>query len=261
MQQQIQPRLRRLGLSESEARVYEGLAAGDSLSAQDIADRVGLSRGSVYPALKTLVDAGLVEGGAGYGSRFRISPPETAFPSLIDRQREELLVREQTAKDLVEFLPELIGTVSGDDEQMIEILRSPRVIAERYQRLELDCDESMEVLVKPPIFARKGNPVYKKVHARGIEVRALYEPSVLEAPEVRPYIQDWVDAGERARVHPGELPIKLALFDHRVAMLPLETPDQSSSVTTMIIRHSSLGAALRVMFDCLWERSEDLVLT
>ena len=109
---------------------------------------------------------------------------------------------------------------------MIRVIRSPRAVAERFDRLQLEAKEQIQVFTKPPFFMRSGNPVQDKVLKRGVRARSLYEKAALEDAGIRPYLDKWVSAGEDARIYDGELPHKLVIFDSKVVLMPLIRPGQ-----------------------------------
>ena len=269
-------KLEALGLSPAEAGVYLALIEAETrLSAQAIADSTGTARSSVYQVVRSLADKGLVEGGAGYGGRYSAVSPEEGLPNLIEREREMLVEKEGLAKELAKLLASSFGD-GPIEKDVVEILRNPRVIADRFDRLQLEAQDEINGLVKAPLLSpRHSNPIEDKVLRRGVRVRALYESAVLDNKEIAPYIGRWVEAGEEARIYEGILPMKLQLFDARTALLPLEVtaaaPPQTEAIeelldnrrerhqiTAIIIRHPSLGAGLKVLFDTLWERGRPL---
>ena len=105
----------------------------------------------------------------------------------------------------------------------------------------------------------QGNPAESQSLRRGVKHRVIYQASILDHENVAPYLRGWVEAGEDARVYHGELPLKLILFDSKVAWMPLETDGQHHPVVSVLIRHHALSSALRLLFDYLWKESEPIV--
>ena len=66
------------------------------------------------------------------------------------------------------------------------------------------------------------------------------------------------ESGEEIRVFP-ELPFKIAIFDRRTALIPLN-PHQPDSAT-LLVRSSALLDALYALFESLWERSTPIAFT
>ena len=267
MHDALQARLESLGLSAGEALVYLTLLrSGGTLGATALASATKLPRTRVYPLLNALTEKGIVEAEAGYGSRFTAVRPTRALPLLIarerDEQREKLLQREQLAGDLVEELEAIAEPVTeaGEAAELIQILRDPRVITERYERLQMEAERDIQGFVKAPIFiaARPDNPVQKQVRRRGVRVRVIYERAVIDDPLIKPHLAGWIGGGEEARVFEGELPHKLQIFDQEVVLLPLIVPGDRTR--TLFIRHKQLATSLSMLFEVMWERSQRLEL-
>ena len=248
--------LEELGLSPVEAEIYLALLTAGSLGASAMAESSGRPRSSIYAGLRSLADRGLVEGGAGYGSRYRAAPPGKALTALLDHERE-LLSRRQQMVDRIQPTLEQIATPEQEEEEVIEVLRSKQSIAERFDRLQLEAEEEIDVVVKAPAIAtRSGNPAEVQALERGVRNRGLYEEQVLEIPEVRPHLAEWQAAGEEIRIYPGELPLKMAIFDRRNVLVPLIPTGGRDVTTTLLIRHPSLGLALHVLFEHLWSQAK-----
>ena len=253
----VQRQLADIGLSDVEADTYLALLRGGSLGAAAIAESIARPRSSVYAALRSLTDRGIVEGGAGYGSRFRPVAPDIALGLLMQQHRETLARQARTVDELVPQLKQLgLEDQQPWDEEVIEVLRSTKTIVERFDRLQLEAQEEIEVLVKAPTVTTKpGNPTEMTTLRRGVRNRGLYEKAALDLPGVTAWMGTWAGAGEEIRIYPGELPIKLVLADRRNVLMPLPMPSQANGVTAILIRHSALGQALHILFDHLWQQS------
>lgn len=251
--------LQQLGLSAPEAQIYMTLTAKGSLGAAAIAQDTGIQRSNVYPILWSLADRGLVEGGTGYGSKFVAVPPDEALPSLVMRERETLLERERLAVQLAQRMASFMSSSEAAPEELIQVVRNPKVIAERFERLQLDAERQVDVMIRAPILnPRRDNPVQEQAQRRGVRFRGLYERAAIEDPAIEPYVKAWVAGGEEARVYDGKLPHKLAIFDTHVVLLPLSMP--GDQMRTLFIRHHELAQSLTIMFETLWERAVPLNL-
>ena len=248
--------LQHLGLSAAEAQIYTKLLNNGSLGAAALASLTGVQRCNVYSVLWSLADKGLVAGGAGYGSTFAAVPPAKALPSLVTRAKETLSQRERLANQLVASMTPLMPSEETAPKDLIEVLRNPQVVADRFQQLQLEARQQIDVFTKPPFFHRTGNPAQKNVLRRGVHARSLYEKAALDDPAVKPYIASWIGTGEEARVYDGELPHKLVIFDSQVVLMPLIKPGEQTR--TLVIRHAQLAQSLSLAFQFLWERSEPI---
>jgi len=251
--------LEEFGLSAAEVEAYMALIRNGPLGASAIASVTRLRRSNVYHALDSLAEKGLVEGATGYGSRFSVVPAKQALPSLIAREKQALAERERLAAKIVDQLSTLEEPGDTSPGEVVQIIRSPRSVAERFDRLQLEAEREILMIVKGPFLnPRKGNPTQQKILRRGVRVRSLYEREVLDDPEIAPYLEGWIAAGEEARVYDGKLPHKLVVFDQQVVLAPLVTGDQTK---TLLIRHAQLAESLSLGFQFLWERSQPLRVT
>jgi HTH-type transcriptional regulator, sugar sensing transcriptional regulator len=250
--------LEELGLPGAEARAYLCLLGQSPLSATTIADLTGISRSSVYVVLRSLVEKGLIDAGAGYSSRYHAAPPEQALAALLERERAALASRERRLEAALPQLTELFEQSSGVTGEIVEILRTPRLVGERFDRLQAEARETVEVVVRGPVQVGGPNDAEVEALRRGVRARAIYDRAVLDDASVAANLGSWIAEGEQARVYPGELPMKFALFDQHVVMMPLVAPGVTG-VVAVIVRNHQLAAALGMLFDTLWAGSAPLV--
>jgi HTH-type transcriptional regulator, sugar sensing transcriptional regulator len=265
MSKPLQEKLEHLGLAPTEAAIYLILLRNrQAMGASSIAARAEMARSSVYPAVTRLIDLGLLESEPAYGSGFTAVPPDQGLASLIERETEELSHRERMAKDLLGELESLAGPISeiADDPKMIQVLRDPRSVLERFERLERSTKHQIDCFVKPPHFNRhgigkRGEPeAEQKVLRRGIRVRGIYEKGGLEDPAIKPYLHDWVAAGEEARVYDGQLPHKMIIFDSQNVLLPLLTV--GGEIRAVLVYSKPLAETFALAFERVWERSQPI---
>jgi sugar-specific transcriptional regulator TrmB len=256
----VQPEklLEELGLPGAEARAYLCLLGQSPLSATTIADLTGISRSSVYVVLRSLVEKGLIDAGAGYSSRYHAAPPEQALGALLERERDALAARERRLANALPQLTELFEQSSGPAGEIVEILRTPRLVGERFDRLQAEARRTVDVVVRGPVQVGGPNEAEVAALRRGVRARAIYDRAVLEDASVAANLGSWIAEGEQARVYPGELPMKFALFDEQLVMMPLVAPGVTG-VVAVIVRNQELAAALGMLFDTLWDRSAPLV--
>jgi sugar-specific transcriptional regulator TrmB len=254
MKETIAADLSQLGLTPTEAQVDLALLQNGAMGASAIAAATGLARTAVYPTLGSLVDRGLAHAGEGYGSRFSAVAADEALPHLLAADKEALLHRERLTGELIERISTFEERAESAPDEVIQVIRSPRAVAERFERLELEAEKQIDLWTKPPFFSRSGNPTLEKALRRGVKARSLYEKSALDDPGVRPYFHNWITAGEEARIYKGELPHKLAIFDSQIVLMPLIRPGHQTK--TLLIRHAQLAESLSLAFQFVWDRSE-----
>jgi sugar-specific transcriptional regulator TrmB len=248
--------LTKLGLTPTEAEVYLTVLQTGATSATAIATATGLARTAVYPSLASLADKGLVEGGIGYGSKFTAVPPDEALSGLIAQEKQTISEREQVAEKLAEALSHFAAESESAVDEPVQILRTRHVINQRLDRLILEAERTIDVMVKAPILARTGNPAQQKAQRRGVHSRALYERGVLEDPAIKQYLQGWVKLGEEARIYDGDLPYKLVIFDGEVVLITLT--GRGAEPSALFVRHEPLAKSLTEWFNLRWQDGKSL---
>jgi sugar-specific transcriptional regulator TrmB len=248
--------LEQFGLSPAEAQIYLVLLRNGALRASAIANIANIPRTSVYPALNALVNKGLAEGGAGYGSRFCAVPAKEAVSALVCREKDELSQRECLAKELTQQLSSLVEPVGTLADDPIQIIKNPHVVAERFHRLQLEAERQIEVFIKPPFFPR---PLHRSLGTglrHGVRARTLHERTAVDVAATNSYPKSWLSREEEARVYDGELPHKLAIFDRQCVLVYLTL--RGEQIRTVFSRHPELANSLGMLFDSLWERAKPL---
>ena len=258
MRQDVQMQLQELGFRPAEAQICLALVHNGALSGSALAGVTGHPRSSVYLTLNSLLDKGLIEGGTGNGSRFSVVPPDKALPFMVVQEQEALAEREKVATRLGQQLSPLIEPTETGPDELIQVIRNPRAVAERYDRLRLGAEHSVEVFAKAPIFARPGpDPVLEEVLRRGVRCRGVCERAVLNDPAVGPYLARWTAAGEELRIYDGKLPHKIALFDRQSVFVALTMA--GDQMRTVFIRHPELANSLGILFDTFWAQSRPFI--
>jgi HTH-type transcriptional regulator, sugar sensing transcriptional regulator len=254
---QLETLLEQLGLTKTEAKVYLCLLDQSPLPASTIADLTGTSRSSVYLVLRSLVGKGLIDAGAGYSSRYHAAPPQRALSSLLDRNRAELSARERHVEDVLPDLADLFERNQDATGELVEILRTPALIGERFNRLQTECQKTIDIVVRSPLQVGGPNDAELAALRRGVRCRAIYDRDILTEPSIDGNLAAWTTEGEQARLYPGDLPMKFVVFDSHTVLMPLVAPGVTG-VLGLIVRNGELAATLTFLFDILWDRSEPL---
>jgi sugar-specific transcriptional regulator TrmB len=254
MKETLAEELTQLGLTPTEAQVYLALVQNGPLGASAIAAATGLARTAVYPTLGALVDKGLAEAGEGYGSRFCPVPAEKALPQLLAADKASLLHRERLTTEVIELVSLLEEQPETVPDELLQVLRGPRALTERFERLQLEAEHSVDCFVKGPFLVDPSNPTQEKAQRRGVRYKGLYESRLLDDAPTKARVLKWMAMGEEARVYPGELPQKLVIFDSRVVLMPIVRPGEP--LRTVVVRHPELAQTLSLAFQNLWEKAE-----
>jgi sugar-specific transcriptional regulator TrmB len=256
MKETLAKELMQLGLTGTEAQVYLALVQNGAMGASAIAAATGLARTAVYPTLGALVDKGFADAGEGYGSRFSPVPAEQVLPHLLAADKAALFDRERLTAEVIERISSLEEHAETGPDELIQVLRSPRAIGERFERLQLEAERSIDCFIKGLPLGDPSNPTQEKAQRRGVHYRGLYESVLLDEPATKARVLEWTTMGEEVRVYHGELPHKLVIVDSKVVLMPLVRSGES--IKTVVIRHPELAQTLSLAFQYLWDRAEPL---
>jgi sugar-specific transcriptional regulator TrmB len=252
-------KLEQIGLSTLEAQIYLAILHHGPVTAATIAQATGIKRPSVYPILTSLADRGLIASGAGYGSTFAAIAPDEALPALVRREKQTIAERERIANELAKTLTPLAADAESALHDTVQVLRTPQVITDRLDRLQIEARRQVEVIVKGPILnPRLTNPAQQKAQQRGVQFKCLYERAIIDDSKIGPYLSDWISAGEEARVYDGELPYKLMVLDSQIVVLTLVK--QSGQSSALLVRHTPFAKSMNVLFKSFWDESKPLTL-
>lgn len=233
-----------LGLGVEVEAVYDVLLRGRPASVRELATAAELAPARVRAALRLLDARGLVTRVPGSPPRHLAVDPSLALDPLLLEREEQLRkarVRSQEVGD--RFRQAVAGR---DPAKLVEFITGRNLILQRTEQLQRGARRELRIFDKPPYHGGHDNHAELDLLRRGGCVRAVYES------EAADHAAPFVAAGEQARVLPS-LPIKLALIDDRIALVPLhDTPDTPSS-SFVIVHQSALLNALAGLFETLWQ--------
>ncbi len=261
-------KMKELGISEGEAKVFAALLECGQLSALEIHKKTSVPRSKVYEITQKMVLRGMcIEKSVGSKKRYQAVEPDRAFKHVINQYEHEFDERKklatQLAKILVPLYRDSIKSIAG--AEYVEIIRDLQSIHERYVDLVRMAKREIISFVKPPYSTQRhrdklGEQENAEFEAlkKGVIVRTLYEiPGLSEFEIDYDHIHRCVQAGERARVI-EKLPIKMYVFDgHYVLMALANIHTTTSPLTMLVVEHPALAQASQILFNHLWEHAHD----
>ncbi len=255
--------LESLGVSDGEERVYRALLRDPEARIGDLALTVGVDHLQIRSLLTSLEVKGLISRSSGKHPGYVPVIPDVAVEGLIQRRQKEIeLIRA--------LLPQLRREYHNPEDrenpmEFVEVVSGRKAVSRWFAHLQKTATRSVLVFDKPPYAqpdASDGQPINDLEFDRlkdSIEYRAIYSEDAVAYPGRARAIHEYVRAGEQARVS-SRLPMKLAIADHRLAILPLiaDAPSQDAPAqveSAIVVHPSSLLDALVTLFDVLWERA------
>jgi sugar-specific transcriptional regulator TrmB len=240
-----------LGISANEQKAYELLLANPGSTTRDMARQTRWTAQRAGHVLKSLEEKGMANRLPERIPRYFPTPPEVALDLLTTRRQDEL----QRARVVAQRW-QAKTRPSSFDEQPIEIVSGRDAISYRFEHMHRSAREEILCLERPPyvISATYHHfSVQKEAMERGVVLRNIIDPSVLEVPGKAEALRQDVENGENIRVLP-RMPMKLVIADRRTALVPL-TLEQARDIA-LVLRPCQLLDALYELFETLWERGK-----
>lgn len=246
--QELGIHLRRLGLRDGDVEVYEWLLGEGPAVRDKIAVTLGMSPEAVAKHVEHLTRAGMVA----TTDVDTVAPiePSTGLQRLARSREVELRTAEIAATNAYREFRRSVWQQSPDD--IVEVITAPH-IAERVQVEEAAATTEVLRFDSPPYSSQRGpNDLEVENLKRGVVYRCVYARAAVQQPDYyAENIQPCIAAGEQARVLP-DVPVKLSIYDGKLAMVSLSDAHVEISRSSLLIRQSSLLDALRGLFETSW---------
>ncbi|MGX6605968.1 LuxR C-terminal-related transcriptional regulator [Micromonosporaceae bacterium Da 78-11] len=253
---QVIPQLTRWGVSADADLVYRALVLLGPRNEAELSRELGLPGSRVTAALEELAPVGGAKPGtAGTGSGRVWSP--VALPTLLARLR-----RLPAAQPDHTRLPHHLHAIRGLDLPTVESAAvrhwpsraltrrriSHLVAAEQHEHLAVNTEE----VIGSESWAA-ALPLDRSLLDRGIRVRVLSRPPSDRDRGVPPATASTAAEGRYRQL--AELPLKLMIFDRRIALFPADPLDFDAGFVE--VAHPSAVQALCGLFHRLWARGRD----
>ena len=236
-----------VGISAVEERLYRELLRQPHATMPDLAAASGVSTVRARRAVAGLSRAGLVSRASG---RLIPAPPDVAVEALIARRTEEIGRARLAAVALLDEYRR--SSWREHPAELVEVITGREAIYQRSVQLLHSARQEVLMFDKPPYIGALDNPIEFESLARGVRWRAVYAPEALHSPDRVGQLRSLQRAGERARIA-ADLPLKLAVADHQLALLPLTT-DEREQELAILVHPCSLLTTLLTLFELFWER-------
>ncbi|MFJ7118094.1 TrmB family transcriptional regulator [Streptomyces albogriseolus] len=248
-----------VGLSRPEESAYLLLLQQGSASADELAASLALPAGRVRRIVKALRRKGFVHQTPPPGERVVPVAPDMIVDHLIRRRHDELEAVRVAAHRLAEEARGREG--SRRTGELIEIVTGGEAVGQAFDRLQRGAHRELRVLVAPPYAVPKdvNESQLDRLLAQGVVCRAVYGTLALDDPAIAAGVAACVRAGEQARLA-HRVPIKLALADESLALLPLAWSDAAHR-TALLVHPCGLLDALSALFETVWSHAVPLALT
>lgn len=259
---EIKERIILLGLTSTEADIYLAGLSHVEVSVQELAKETGIKRPTIYHALETLVQKGLVAKKGTEARRiFHMSAPERLEQFLQGR----IAQLEDQKKELGKLLPLLQTQMGNTDDGTMDVLQYEGIEGVKMVVEEaLYCKKRHWDIIAPKVnFFSEFDKEYARYYLnarrrRRITSRSLWE-KVSKQESSASQIQTVTPEVVRER-NPRYLPKNMhgmfssvmILFDDKVAFI-----SSYKNLSAILIHSSEIHQFMRAMFEGLWHISEE----
>lgn len=248
--------LQDLGVSTFEEEVYRQLLRDPSATIGNLTAALRASQRRLRGALARLCALGLATR-VGNG-RYAPVSPDGALDSLIHR-REAELARVRAAKQ--DFLDEFaLGRLQYKLSELFDVVTGTAAIYRFAREAYQGARHEILGFDQPP-YASPADfdevATEAPLLARGATVKMIYSTEALQQPGRVRVVTELARAGEQARTLPT-LPIKLKIFDRRVAIVPL-IGDRHATESVGVVSESGLLDGLVALFEAYWRIAHPVV--
>jgi DNA-binding GntR family transcriptional regulator len=254
-----------LGVDAAEEDLYRALLIEPGSTLAELREATGFGPTRLRRILATLEHKAMVTRRGGSPARFQPTPPDIVVDALASAREHELDQARLAAHQLTALLRTPAEQLHVTE--VVEILTTSTAVAERWTQLQTATRSTLEVFDRPPYTqstSEEHEPLQSGLRKRGVRCRGIYDAEAVRYPGTIDHLRRVTrpdEAGlqpEQARVV-STLPIKLALFDRRTALVPLTEPLQGNNVDAgLVVHRSALLDALLDLFNSYWQRGTDV---
>jgi len=242
MEEKILSKLRELGFSEKESRVYLASLKLGSAPIRKIAKLSGVNRATTYVLVEGFMKKGLMSSyNQGKKRLFTSESPDT-ISAIIRNEKAEIQVKEDIIKEIMPSLVEVYDTTQGGQKPQIrfyegklglnsvreEMLKSKE--KEIYGIFDLDALEGI-------FSSEEAEAFHKKRIAKKVSVHAMYSSKkgdiLADSPREK-VLYKYIDKSKY------NSPIDISVFDDNVSITSFKEP-----IMSVIIQNASITEAVK----------------
>lgn len=265
-------KLKSLGFTEYESKVFIAVLKGCLMSASEIADSAGIRRTDVYNILKTFVDKGYCnEIETNSVLKYEMIDPDIIFDKIerdILREKENELA---TLKETMNNLKPLYRSEETEKSKIvnIELIRGYNQHREgKFVELLKNAKKEIHFMIRPEIFlSDEIDDIATKFYKKGGVIKSVYEAGEnykvkkndkwVKASKVDfvKILEKFEKAGEQIRISIDEVPT-IVIFDRETVYINIA--DKSlprHNEADIIIRNKNFAESMLKVFNTFWKDS------
>ena len=265
-------KLKSLGFTEYESKVFIAVLKGHLMSASEIADSAGIRRTDVYNILKTFVDKGYCnEIETNSVLKYEMIDPDIIFDkiemSIIKEKEKELATLKETMKNL----KPLYRSEETEKSKIvnIELIRGYNQHREgKFVELLKNAKKEIHFMIRPEIFlSEEIDDIATQFYKKGGVIKSVYEAGEnykvkKDNKWVKASREDFVKilekfekSGEQIRISMEKVPT-IVIFDCETVYMNISDKTlPRHNEADIIIRNKDFAESLLIVFNTFWKES------
>lgn len=255
-------KLTKIGLNESEAKIYLHLLKNNCCTATEIAKSTGISRTQTYQIIDNLIKRNMCIEQLGSVKKYSAVDPKKVTTNISEELEEKISILEDITPQLSHLFKDENQNENPFD--FIKVLYTTSSIISTIETLEKNASESVLAFNKPPyamnLNIMNENEISMEVRLservsinKGVVFHSLYE--IEENEEFLKKVEYFQAMGEDVRIT-HKLPFKLMVFDSRITTIALQNKMSSGlKFVTLLIEHQDFAKSLHEIFYLYWSSS------
>lgn len=253
-----------LGFSELQETAYRALLADPYSDVRTVATLAGTDEHTVRTALAGLAELGAIRRDVNAPAGFSTGNPAAVIGDLIERMEDETLRRQRRIGTVRAEVPELLALQRGCPPVVSELPAGVETVTglagvrEKLAELSFFANSSVWS-VQPtgphsPAALTAAAPLDQRGLRRGMDMRIIYDETLLASERCHATLRQRVSAGTRIRVRHGPLQ-RLIIMDERVAVVPADRGGRGDAV---VVWQAGLLHGLCELFRQSWDGAQEV---
>lgn len=243
--------LRKIGLTDYEARVYETLLVKGDLTGGKVSKYSEVPHGRVYDILQSLLEKGFVSVTLTKPKIFRAQKPELAVPIFLNQKIEDL---NSLKKEIPKKLKKFNKTKDNELSEKIQLLGSKKSTYTTIAKLALEAKKELKHVFTFEKFSDTYLMLLKQIVKKGIKVKII--ASLLNL-ETKKRIQEYIKNGIEVKYYPLD-EIRFLIVDSDECLIDFIDPNNKWNRLAINFSHSGFSKHISAYFDDLWDKAETI---
>ena len=228
--------------SPQSQQVYQLLNESEALSAQEIAEQLGVVPNSVYRLLKRLMSLGLVEELSSYPAKYRAVSQQTAMSFY-------LLAASQNFRR--EFGIGNQPTQQNAASPKISLIKDRETLLKRSEADVRSCVESIDIIVSGHEIPDVMYLAHQKAIMHGARVRRIVHQKDRQFTKENAF---WKELGAEVRYLP-DLQLRMLIYDKRIVYITSFNPESPKSAFGVRFEYEPLAMQMTELFEQHWHKA------